>query len=637
MSILIFLRQLSSVYLGLKGETFFLTLQRKLMKLLTPFLILACMVLAQRANTQTVVTIPTSTAAACNGVAYIDSSQSLTSWYWTDNSGNTIQNGLDTLYNLCEGTYILNYTDLSGPGADTFDIIENPCSSFSVVFIASTQSTGNTCNGELTLEVLNGTAPYTCEVALLSDPLNPMILILAGPNSTITSLCPDSYTATVTDANGCTGSFNFNVSDACVGFSVDITNVQNATAPNVCDGSISVAVSGGTPSYTYLWSNGVTTPSASNLCSGTYSLYVTDAIGCQESVTLSISNPCSNLMVYLSGMANTDTANCNGLITSAVYGGSAPYYYLWDTGSNDDSLIYACAGTHSLTVTDANGCNATSSFTITDSLAAAGSITANLFTFDETFSGACDGSVTIDNITGGVQPFTYLHSNGAQSSVATNLCAGIYDVTITDATGTSTTLTYVIADPGNVIFNLPYPDSTIVDSLFNNAVANCDIDYTSVNAAYIYNASLAGFDSVTVTWVVYDSSGVNYITETYYFDGGNGVYSLSLSVYCPQKSVEQYLKVYDQLYISDELGLTESSLNNLSVFPNPFSESMTIQFEKPGNYLIELIDLTGRPILTQNVSGQSTVMIDGLTKLAKGEYLLRIQSGNEAVIHKVVK
>ena len=217
--------------------------------------------------------------------------------------------------------------------------------------------------------------------------------------------------------------------------------------------------------------------------------------------------------------------------------------------------IYACAGIYSLTVTDANGCTVTSSFTITDSLSAAGSITADLFPFDETTSGACDGVSVIDNVIGGIPPYSYLHSNGAQSATATDLCAGIYDVTITDATGTTVTLTYVIADPGNIIFNLPYPDSTIVDSLFNNAVANCDIDYNSVNAAYIYNASLAGFDSVTVTWVVYDSSGVNYITETYYFGGGNGVYSLSLSVYCPQKSVEQYLKVYDQLYISDELGL----------------------------------------------------------------------------------
>lgn len=607
------------------------------MKLLAPLFILICVLFKQSVYAQTVVTIPTSTAVSCDGIAYIDSSQSFTSWYWTDNAGNTIQNGLDTLYNLCEGTYILNYTDLSGPGADTFDIIENPCSSFSVVFIASTQSTGNTCNGELTLEVLNGTAPYTCEVALLSDPMNPMILILAASNSTFTSLCPDSYVATVTDANGCTGSFNFNITDACAGFLIDITALQNATAPNVCDGSVSISVTGGTPGYTYLWSNGFTTPSATNLCSGNYDLFVTDAIGCQATTSFSISDPCSNLMVYLSGTANTDTANCNGLIASAVYGGSAPYYYLWDTGANADSLFYTCAGIYSLTITDANGCTVTSSYTITDSLSAAGSITADLSTFDETFSGACDGSVTVDNITGGVQPYSYLHSNGVQSSVATNLCAGIYDVIITDATGASITLSYVIADPGNIIFNLPYPDSTIVDSLFNNAVANCDIDYNSVNAAYIYNASLAGFDSVTVTWVVYDSSGVNYITETYYFGGGNGVYSLSLSVYCPQKSVEQYLKVYDQLYISDELGLTESALNNLSVFPNPFSESVSIQFEKTGDYEIELLDLTGRNILSHKVMTQNTFILNGLNTLAKGEYLLYIHSGSESVVRKLVK
>lgn len=614
-----------------------MTIYRKLMKLLTPFLILACVFFTQSVNAQTVVTIPTSTPVACDGIAYIDDSQSFTSWYWTDNTGNTIQNGLDTLYNLCEGTYILNYTNFLGPGADTFNIIENPCSSFLVNFIASTPSLGNQCNGELTLEIVNGTAPYICEIALLSDPLNPIILTLAGPNATITSLCSESYLVTVTDSNGCTGSFNATVPDACAGFSADVIAVQNATAPNVCDGSISVSASGGTPGYSYLWSNGVTTSSLTNLCAGSYILEVTDMIGCQDSISIPVTDPCSNLQLYFSAVApNTNPINCNGIIFGQVSGGSAPYTYLWNTGVNADSLFFACAGSYSLTVTDANGCVFTGSFTVIDSITPL-VITADLNIFDETASGLCNGSASVVNVAGGIAPYSYMHSDGTPLAEATDLCAGIYDVTIIDSTGNSLTLPYVIADPGNIIFNLPYPDSTIVDSLFNNAVANCDIDYNSVNAAYIYNASLAGFDSVTVTWVVYDSSGVNYITETYYFGGGNGVYSLSLSVYCPQKSVEQYLKVYDQLYLSEELGLVESALNNLLVYPNPFNESISIQFEKPGDYTLELLDVTGRKLLSHSVSAQSSAQLNGLNTLAQGEYLLYIHSGSESVIRNIVK
>jgi hypothetical protein len=622
--------------LSLKVEPF-LAIYRKLMKLLAPLFILICVLFKQSVNAQTVVTIPTSTAVSCDGIAYIDSSQSFTSWYWTDNAGNTIQNGLDTLYNLCEGTFILNYTDLSGPGADTFNIIENPCSFFSVNLIASTPSIGNQCNGELTFDVLNGTALYICEVALLNDPLNPIVLVLAAPNMAITALCSESYLVTVTDANGCTGSFITSISDTCTGFAIDIIDVQNETAQNACDGSITIGVSGGTPAYNYTWSNGVTTQSTNSLCSGTYELYVTDAIGCQATTSVSISDPCSNLMAYLSGTANTDTANCNGLIASAVYGGNGPYVYSWNNGATTDSLFNLCSGTYYLTVVDINGCSATAGFAITDSISGIAPLTVELFVFDETFSGACDGAASVI-VSGGVQPYYFLHSNGVPASVAAFLCPGIYNITITDFVGDSITLPYVIAGAENIIFNLPYPDSTIVDSLYDNlAIENCDIDYNSVNAAYIYNASLAGFDSVTVTWVVYDSSGVNYITETYYFGGGNGVYSLSLSVYCPQKSVEQYLKVYDQLYISDELGLTESALNNLSVFPNPFSESVSIQFEKTGDYEIELLDLTGRNILSHKVMAQNTFILNGLNTLAKGEYLLYIQSGSESVVRKLVK
>ena len=112
------------------------------MKLLTPLFILVWVLFAQSANAQTVNTIPASTTSSCDGIAFIDDSQSLTSWYWTDNSGNTIQNGLDTLYNLCIGTYILNYTNFMGPGADTFNIIENPCASFFVNVVSTFPSTG---------------------------------------------------------------------------------------------------------------------------------------------------------------------------------------------------------------------------------------------------------------------------------------------------------------------------------------------------------------------------------------------------------------------------------------------------------------------------------------------------------------
>jgi len=443
------------------------------MKYITPFIILVCSLFAKSINAQTVVTIPATAPATCDGIAYIDSSQSFTSWYWTDNSGNTIQNGLDTLNSLCVGTYILNYTNFMGPGADTFDIIENPC---------------------------------------------------------------------------------------------------------------------------------------------------------------------SNLQLSLAGLApNTNPINCNGIIFGQVSGGSAPYYYLWNNGVNTDSLFYACGGSYSLTVTDANGCVVTSSFTVLDSITPL-VITADLEIFDETASGLCNGSASVVNVTGGIPPYSYLHSDGTQLAEATYLCAGIYDVTIIDSSGNSLTLTYIIADPGNVIFNLPYPDSVIVDSLFNNTtIENCDIDYNSVNAAYIYNASLAGFDSVVVTWAIYDSSGVNYLTETYYFGGGNGVYSLALNVYCPQKSIDQYLKVYDQLYLSEELGITESTLNNLIIFPNPFSEYVSIQFEKTGDYEIELLDLTGRSISSHKVTAQNTFILNSLNMLANGEYLLRINSDYESVIRKIVK
>ena len=675
------------------------------MKQLTVFLsFIAYFFLQSTVSAQVVGTIDESNPGACNGQAGITNPNSLISWSWATSSNVTIQTGGDSLSNLCQGTYILNYTNFLGTQADTFSIGLSSCYGFSASVITTPSTSFNPCNGTLDVVVNGGTAPYTYNWYM------PSYGNFVSTTTFFDSLCGMWLSLNVTDANGCYFSTTATVDDPCSSF-YTTTSTTNATIGN-CDGTATINPIGGTAPYSYSWNNGATTASISNLCPGYYGVEVTDANGCTDSNYLQVVDLCSGLYVVAAGTANTDSVNCTGTVYVNVQGGATPFSYNWSNASTTVFQDSLCNGLYSVVVTDANGCTASSQFQITDSVVGSctffvsfdvvpvsnpvlcdgniyttpyglapytyqwsnGSTSNNLtnvcagqyavtitdangcvgygnvvvsdtlpngpsqlsgwiYTTDETISGACDGTATI-YVSGGTPSYSF---NGSTSNYLESLCAGDYEILVTDSFGDSLYLSFLIADPGNIIYNYPYADSTILDSLFSGLVDNCEIDYNSINAAYIYNASLAGFDSVTVTWAIFDTNGVNYITETYYFGGGNGVYSLSLSVYCPQKSTGQYLKVFDQLYISDELGLVENVSNGFTAFPNPIGETLSIQFDQLGDYSVHLVDLMGRSIFQTEIQSQQQIQINGLNDLSKGEYLLYITNETGVTVQKLIK
>jgi hypothetical protein len=158
-----------------------------------------------------------------------------------------------------------------------------------------------------------------------------------------------------------------------------------------------------------------------------------------------------------------------------------------------------------------------------------------------------------------------------------------------------------------------------------------------VDSAFIGSANILASDSVTITWEIYSNSGVSYITETYYFGGGNGVYAFSVAMYCPQRSIGQYLKVYDQLYLDPSLGLTEENLSGALVYPNPFSETISIQLQEQDNYNIRLTDMTGRVVFEQSFAQTNAIVLSDLKNYSSGNYLLSIKGSKGQYMYKLVK
>lgn len=262
------------------------------------------------------------------------------------------------------------------------------------------------------------------------------------------ALPPGMYSAIITDAAGCTagtGSDSTNVVyiDNISGMSLTMASTQAACT----NGTASVTgITGGVAPYTYLWSNGATTPSISGLVQGAYSAIVTDAQGC---------NTTDNTFVPQSVSVNANpvvtNATClqtNGSAIAFGSGGVPPYTYAWSNGMTTQSVTGISGGTNLyVTTTDANGCFGTSYMHVNSStpITATYAVTASSCT-------APTGSVTL-NISGGTTPYTTTWNTFPASS-GTSISgkpAGTYSFTITDAAGCVRTGAVAISTPSLMV------------------------------------------------------------------------------------------------------------------------------------------------------------------------------------------
>jgi gliding motility-associated-like protein len=183
---------------------------------------------------------------------------------------------------------------------------------------------------------------------------------VASPVATTT------YSVTVTDVNGCSGTDQVEI---FVDPQLTIAKTAiDVTCNGACNGQTIVIPGGGTPTYSYSWTGGCTTASCSNLCPGSYTVTVTDALGCTIQADTTVSEPPA-LVPVLSGTTPAScNTNCDGTATVSASGGSGTYTYSWNTVpvQNTPTATGLCAGIYTCTITDANSCTQTITATITE-------------------------------------------------------------------------------------------------------------------------------------------------------------------------------------------------------------------------------------------------------------------------------
>jgi len=213
-----------------------------------------------------------------------------------------------------------------------------------------------------------------------------------GNTQTISGLTAGNYNVTITDGNGCT-----TVCSATVTASDAPTCIASATIATCGDanGTATVNGAGGTAPYSYAWSNGGNTTTSTAATCGT----------------------------------------ANGTATVGATGGTLPYSYAWSNGGNTETITGIAGGNYTVTITDGNGCNSICSVTVNATDAPTCSITVT-----DTTCGENNGTASV-NANGGTAPFSYAWSNGGNTQTITGLALGVYNVTITDGNGCTTTCT----------------------------------------------------------------------------------------------------------------------------------------------------------------------------------------------------
>jgi gliding motility-associated-like protein len=289
-----------------------------------------------------------------------------------------------------------------------------------------------------------------------------------GPNlfssniSNIYNLFAGDYNLTITDANNC--QFDTIITLTEPANLPQTTNIQisNYSGFNIrCKGDnsgwVSVDVSGGYEPYSYLWSNFSTSDSIYDLNAGLYTLELTDSLGCVIVFDFPIIEPAEPLSSNI--IATTDyngyNISCYGFNDGALLGlanGGVPNYsYYWNTVKLTDSITDLYSGNYELIVYDNNNCESISNITITQP----DSLYMEITSFTDTCSKGVGRSEVV--VSGGVNPYSYLWSNGLTSSIISNFSEGTYDVLVQDANLCE------ISGSAN-IFNLPSP---IIDFTIN--------------------------------------------------------------------------------------------------------------------------------------------------------------------------
>lgn len=258
----------------------------------------------------------------------------------------------NTFTGLTAGSYTVTVKDAGGcTNTGNFSITE-PTEITAVSGILNVD-----CNGASTGAITVNASGGTGALQFSMDGIN------YQASGSFTGLTAGQYTVWVKDANGCVITINETITEpTAINMYANISDVSCAGGD---DGVVDLNVSGGTPPYTYFWSNGSSTEDIFNLPAGSYTVTVTDYNGCVDMQTYVITQPTNPLIINANVTPASGPSNADGAIDATISGGTPPYTYLWTPGNQTtEDLTGLTPGLYTLKVTDFKGCELQLAFTV---------------------------------------------------------------------------------------------------------------------------------------------------------------------------------------------------------------------------------------------------------------------------------
>jgi len=261
--------------------------------------------------------------------------------------------------------------------------------------------------------------------------------------TTIENLSTGMYTVTANISNGCVLTETINVlgegePGPCLGVTITPSST-NESSEEAGDGTASVSIQGvmGNDEISYLWNTQETTQALANLSAGNYTVTVSISNGCTltQSITVGINGTggCENLALSFIKINETALDANDGSLNATASGGTEPYSYVWNNGSDSNIISNLAPQYYVVTITDANNCTFVDSskiFSFEDPCA----LNIVINALSPTAENAGDGSATV-LVSGGVPPYEYQWNTGATTDNVSNLATDLYVVNVSDQNG----------------------------------------------------------------------------------------------------------------------------------------------------------------------------------------------------------
>jgi hypothetical protein len=496
---------------------------------------------------------------------------------------------------LSAGTYTIIAMDANGCSSTATATVEEP-DPINIGIVSITPASCGLSNGSITISATGGDGNYLYYINGQSQ-----------SSPTFTGLAAGTYTFSVCDMHYCLYDTTIvipsgpSVLVSAVGQDVNCpsnsTNVMDSTNS---DGSVTATASNGTAPYTYSINFGSFQSSNvfGNLGVGNYTVIVVDANGCSDTTTATVNEP-TPINIAVASITPETCGQSNGSITLSASGGQGSFlYYINGQSQSSPTFTGLAAGTYTFSVCDMRYCLYDTTIVIPGVPAFVASATST----NSLCEGDCNGTATAygDSIVG---TYTVVWNNGQTGTTISNLCAGTYTATVTDANGCSSTATTTVADPA------PISVALVASSDETCAGNDGSATLTVTGGTSPYSVDLANFTTATTS-----SNATGSFTN---LNAGNHVANVTDANGCSVNCAAHFVLAGCTRRAPAALG-SLGGVNlvgpSLTINPNPASSLVQISYKSNATSVnITILDGNGKAVFSReqpNGNGTLEIMIN---------------------------